>query len=106
MSFSRLGLTVALALLSAPLALAKDSSDSPGYAADSLTFQRWCLEIEQYEPERCARQDAADVAAYQHSLDRLQSIEVEHDIKVRKDQEFRRTFDAHTNLDRNRRFDF
>jgi hypothetical protein len=102
-----LALLLGLSLLTlAPPALARDSSDSPGYSADTLTFERWCVEIQQYEVDRCARQDAGDVASYRRSLDRLQSIEVEHDKEVRKQREFKRTFEAHTNLDRNRRFDF
>ncbi len=93
-------------LAGAPAARAQDSSDSPGYSADTLSFERWCVEIQQYEGDRCARKDAGDVEAYHRSLDRLQGIEVEHDKEVRKEREFMETFEAHTNLDRNRRFDF
>jgi hypothetical protein len=102
-----LGLLLGFGLLAlAPVAQAQDSSDSPGYSADTLTFERWCVEIQQYEGDRCARKDAGDVEAYNQSLDRLQSIEVEHDKEVRKQREFLKTFEAHTSLDRNRRFDF
>lgn len=108
MSFLRvLGLVLGLGLLAGgPAALARDSSDSPGYSADTLTFGRWCVEIQEYSADRCARQDAADVEAYHESLDRLQAIEVEHDKEVRKEREFRKTFEAHDRVDRNRRFDF
>lgn len=101
------GLIFAFGLFAgAPLALGQESGSAEGYSADTLTFERWCVEIQQYERDRCARKDASDVQAYHYSLDRLQSLEVEHDKEVRKEREFRKTFEAHTDLDRNRRFDF
>jgi hypothetical protein len=102
-----LSLVLGLGLLAGgPVALAQDSSYRPGYSADTLTFERWCAEIQEYEADRCIRKDAADVQAFHQSLDRLQSIEVEHDKEVRKEREFRKTFEAHDQVDRNRRFDF
>jgi len=90
----------------ASVALAQESGESPGYSADTLTFERWCVEIQQYEADRCARKDAGDIEAYHRSLDRLQQIEVEHDKEVRKEREFLKSFEAHSNLDPNRRLDF
>jgi hypothetical protein len=101
-----LGTLTAAGFLALAPAAAEEPSLSPGYAADTLTFEVWCSEIKRYESERCARKDESDLAAYRHSLSRLESIEVEHDIKARKEREFRKTFDAHTTVDRNRRFDF
>jgi len=102
-----LGLLLGSCLLAeASSALAQESSESPGYSADTLTFERWCVEIQQYEADRCARKDAGDIAAYHYSLDRLQQIEVEHDKEVRKEREFLKSFEAHSNLDPHRRVDF
>lgn len=107
---ARTGASLAALAAAGFLALAPASAEemslSPGYSADTLTFEVWCSEIQRYESERCARKDESDLAAYRYSLSRLESIEVEHDIKARKDREFRKTFDAHTTVDRNRRFDF
>ncbi len=68
---------------------------SPGYGPDNLTFETWCHDIKGLDPARCSKRDAADLAAYQISLDRMQAFESEHQKELRKDREFREQFKSH-----------
>ncbi len=76
------------------------------YSADSITFERWCSEIQAYTPERCAKRDPADLDAFAAARERIGQVEIEHAKEQRKNREFRETLDAHDRLDRNQRFDF
>lgn len=64
-----------------------------GYSADTLTFDRWCLELQGYEPTRCAARTDDDVAGFEQSRKRIEAFEVEHHREQRKEREFRQRFE-------------
>lgn len=92
---------VVLTGLGAPVAMAwaeDDPAVGAGYGSENLTFERWCQEIQKYPQERCAAKASSDVAAYNDTKSRLQTIEVDHDKDRRQDRQFRKELDAHNKL--------
>ena len=65
-----------------------DIAQSSLYGADTLTFERWCGEIQHFDEARCESRTAADVANYQLAKDKLSTYEIQYDKQRRRDQEF------------------
>lgn len=65
-----------------------DIAEGSLYGADSLTFERWCDEIQHFDAARCGLRQSADVANYQLAKDKLSTYEIQYDKQRRRDQEF------------------
>lgn len=86
-----LALTWAGSLGSAALA-ADDVAQSSVYGADSLTFERWCTEIQHLDAARCSARGSADLANYELAKSKLSTFEIEYEKAQRQDREFREGF--------------
>jgi len=71
---------------------ADDIATSSVYSSDSLTFERWCSEIQHFDAARCAARGSADVATYQLAKDKLETYEIQYDRQQRRDREFNESF--------------
>lgn len=71
---------------------ADDVAESSVYGADSLTFERWCSEIQHFDAARCAARGSADLANYELAKAKLSTFEIEYQKAQRQDREFNEGF--------------